>query len=181
VITALIIGHVSGTVPSGASSSPSAGVALPAVTVAAPPPADAATQAACLKVLEQLPTRVDGLDARQVVSSPSSPFVVGWGDPAVVLRCGVARPKDLVPGSSSLYVSASGAGGPYYDVTSSGNDQIYTAVDRAVYIEISIPAKYSSGPLPALSEIIAGALPAVCAGGVAPGTLGGADLCDQRP
>jgi hypothetical protein len=178
VIAALVIGHASGTIGSSSPSS-SPGAPLPAVTVAAPP-SDAAALVPCTKVLEGLPTQVYGLDARQVVSTPSSPFVVGWGNPAVVLRCGVARPKDLVPGSSALYFSATGADGPYYDVTSSGDDEIYTTIDRAVYIQISIPTKYSSGPLPALSQIIAKAIPAVCAGGVAPGTIGGKDLCDQR-
>jgi hypothetical protein len=50
-----------------------------------------------------------------------------------------------------------------------------------VYIEISIPTRYASGPLPALAQIVAKALPAVCSGGVsATQPVPTSQLCDQR-
>lgn len=182
VAAALIIGNATDT--KGPKSSSATGP-LPAVTAAAPP-TNAANEVPCTSVLEALPTQLDGLDARQVVSNPSSPFVVGWGNPAVVLRCGVARPAELHPASTTdfqLISPPSGTAGVYWDVTSRGSDEIYTSVDRAVYIEVSVPSTYGAGPMPALSGLIAQALPAVCVGGQAEsGTLVPTDqLCTHRP
>jgi hypothetical protein len=136
--------------------------ALPALTVPAPPQA-ARHAAQCTKVLAQLPVALAGLQPRVVHPHPDSPYVVAWGDPPVVLSCGVARPADLHPGSSAQFFLGGNTSGPWYDVTSSGGANIWTTVDRAVYIAISVPAKYHATPLPALSNAIATALPPVCA------------------
>jgi hypothetical protein len=183
VVVAFLLGNLSGSGSSSPKAAPSSGP-LPAVTVAAPP-SSAAAQAPCTSILEALPTQLDNLDARQVVSDPSSPFVVGWGNPAVVLRCGVARPADLHPDSTTVFqgISSTSSSAPvYFDVTSKGDDNVYTTVDRAVYIEISVPAADASGPMPALAGIIGSTLPAVCAGGqVVTGSPVPADqLCAER-
>lgn len=152
--------------------------ALPPVTASAPPHA-AADAASCTKVLEQLPVTLGKLAPRVVHTTPDTPYVVAWGDPPVVLRCGVDRPKDLVPGSSVQDFTAGSTSGPYYDVTKSGDANVWTTVDRAVYISITVPSAYQGADLvPPLSEAIAKALPAVCdATGTAPNP---ADLCTRR-
>jgi Protein of unknown function (DUF3515) len=162
VILGLLLGHLNDSPKKSTSNS----APLPAVTVAAPP-ADAAAEAPCTKVLEGLPIQLDGLDPRQVVSTPSSPFVVGWGNPAVILRCGVAKPRDVHPGSTAQFVlisAASGAAGVYFDVTKNGPANVYTSVDRAVYVEITEPASDNGAQMPALAAVIAAALPPVCDG-----------------
>jgi hypothetical protein len=129
-----------------------------------PPPSEPATAGPCARVIGVLPLRLAGLHARRTATTPASPFVTAWGDPPIVLRCGVERPADLHPGSSAQFISAAGVGktGPYYDVTSTSGAHVYTTVDRAVYIEISIPKTYASGPLPVLSNAISSVLPPVC-------------------
>lgn len=182
VLVALLLANLTssgGSRPGAAGS----GAPLAPVTVAAPPSSPAA-QAPCRKLLQALPLRLDGMDPRQVVSDPSSPFVVGWGDPAVTLRCGVQRPADLHPGSSAQFIQigqANGTGGVYFDVVSSGHNQLYTTVDRSVYVEVSVPSQYAAGPVTTLAGVIARTLPPVCVGAVTPGMTDTSKLCAERP
>lgn len=177
VIVALAIG-LSGKDGSGSSTSPTSGP-LKALTPAAPPQANAQA-AACNKILEQLPVQLGALQPRVVHTHPDSPYVVAWGDPAVVLSCGVDRPKELAPGSGTEFVTAGPDTGPFYDVTSQGGSNVFTAVDRAAYIAIVVPGKYQGADvMPPLSQAIAKALPAVCS--TDPNTPDPAKLCTRRP
>ena len=145
---------------SGTSAKQSAGP-LPPLSVSAPPHVRPQA-AACAKVLTRLPLQLQGLAPRVVHTRPETPFVVAWGDPAVVLQCGVDRPADLKPGSGAQFILGGNRAGPFYDVRSSDGANVWTTVDRAAYISITVPAEYAAGPLPALSQAIARALPAVC-------------------
>jgi len=96
-----------------------------------------------------------------------------------VFRCGVDRPKDLTPGSSTIFQSGGSESGPFYDVTSSGGANVWTTVDRGPYISVTVPQKYQgSAVIPPLSEAIAKALPAVCS--TDPNTPDPAKLCTRR-
>jgi hypothetical protein len=175
VIIALAIGAVTGGGGESASSTP--GV-LPALTPSAPPHA-AAEAAPCTKVLTRLPVQLGALAQRVVHPHPDTPFVVAWGDPPVVLACGVDRPKDLHPGSSAEFQSGGIDTGPYYDVTSSAEANVWTTVDRGPYIAITVPATYQGADvLPPLSRAIADALPAVCT--TNPNTRDLSRLCTRR-
>jgi hypothetical protein len=114
-------------------------------------------------VLVELPVQLGTLAPRVVNPRPDSPYIVAWGNPPVVLRCGVDRPKALVPGSSAEFINGGDVAGPYFDVTRGQDGNVYTTVDRAPYISITVPTKYQGGTvLPPLSTAIAKALPAVC-------------------
>jgi len=178
VILALLFATLSGTTGGADSTANPTNGALPPVTASAPPHA-AADSAACTKVLEQLPVALGSLQPRVVHTKPDTPDVVAWGNPPVVLACGVDRPKSLQPGSSVEDILGGDDAGPYYDVTESGSAAVWTTVDRAVYIAITVPVKYQGADvLPPLSKAIAAALPAVCDGsGTAPNP---ADLCTRR-
>lgn len=179
VIAAVAFASLAGTDPTPSASTSDPGAPL---SFAAPPQA-AAQAAPCAKVLATLPVTLTKLAPRVVHTEPETPFVVAWGSPAVVLRCGVDRPRSLVPASvdptkAPQYFSATGPGGPYFDVTDDGADaKVYTSVDRAAYVSITIPRTYAAAPLPALSTALAKALPAVCA--VDP-TAPTAELCTHR-
>ena len=162
-------GSPGGPAPSAAATGP--------LSLAAPPHAQQQA-AACAKLLAKLPVRVGHLAQRVVHTTPETPFVVAWGNPPVVLRCGVDRPASLHAGSSAQYFSATGTAGPYFDVSSAGRSQVFTSVDRAPYISISIPVNYHAGPLPQLARAIAAALPPVCA--TAP-SAPLAKRCTRRP
>ena len=161
VIVALIVVVAGGGSGPNSSTDPTAG-ALPALRESAPPRA-AAQAAPCAALLQRLPVQLGTLQPRVVHTTPDSPYVVAWGDPAVVLACGADRPKSLVPGSSAQYFANGPDTGPFYDVTKGSAGNVWTTVDRGPYISITVPDKYQGAAvLPSLSAAIAKALPTVC-------------------
>lgn len=162
----------------GAQHPTASGSVLPALSVSPPPSAGATTVSKCAQVISELPLTLDGQNLRETVSQPASGQVQAWGDPAIVFSCGVARPKTLVPGDSRNLISATGLAGPYYDVTAVNGAQVYTTVDRAIYISVTVPAKYHAAPMPTISRAIAKVLPAVCT--TDPNTTDLSKLCTRR-
>jgi hypothetical protein len=130
---------------------------MSAVQVSAPP-LNPTTTPACNKLLTTLPTELATLAPRTVKSQPSSPYVLAWGDPAVVLRCGVAKPAGFV--ATSLVYAVNKV---YWFQAVDGNDDVFTSIDRSAYIEVRVPKKQLTQPLAAISDAIVKALPAVCA------------------
>ena len=163
VLVALVLVAIGSGNPSSDAHKSSAPGPLPAVTATAPVHASAQATP-CSKVLAQLPVSLGRLAPRIVHTTPTdTPYVVAWGDPSVLLGCGAARPKALVPGSSETFISGGELDGPYFDVQRNGDANVYTTVDRGPYIAITIPAAYpAANYLPLLSRAIAKALPAVC-------------------
>jgi hypothetical protein len=148
----------------GGAHPTAAGSVLPAVTVSAPPSTSAATVSTCAQVISALPLTLDHQDLRRTRSTPDSGQIQAWGDPSIVFRCGVSRPTDLVPGSSTEYILGGNRAGPYYDVTSANDAEIWTTVDRSIYIEVTVPTTYQGADvMPPVSRAIAKVLPAVCA------------------
>jgi hypothetical protein len=177
VVVGLFLGGA-GSHGNGAQHPSASGSVLPPVPVSAPPSTDAATVSRCADVISELPLVLDGQAVRRTVSDPPSGSVQAWGEPAIVLRCGVSRPKDLVPGSDAQLFAFT-PGGPYYDVTTQHGANVFTAVDRAVYIAVTVPSKYHSDPMPTVSRAIAKVLPAVCS--TDPHEADPAKLCTRRP
>jgi hypothetical protein len=176
VIAAFALAHFTS---SGKPSGTSSNGPLPALSFAAPPHATVES-APCAKMLAELPVTLRGLDPRVVHTEPDTPFVVAWGDPAVVLRCGVARPATLKPGSGAQFILGGNPAGPFYDVQRAGDANVWTTVDRAAYISITVPTQYAADPLPALSRAIAKALSPVCRPQNDRGTVPNRDLCTHR-
>ena len=132
---------------------------LPALTDVAAPRHGADLATPCAKLIEALPRTLAGLAPRAVYPKPDSPFVVAWGDPAIVLRCGVDRPAGLTAGASELLT---GVNGVFYWADHGDKTTTFTVVDRDPYIEIVVPEQYSGGPLSPISDAINKTLPAVC-------------------
>jgi hypothetical protein len=157
VVLAVLLGdpssskHDEGTPSTGVS-----GAALSAISVA-PPPDDPAAASPCTTLLGALPINLNGLPSRPALST--SPYVVAWGQPPVVLRCGVARPKGLVPGASDELF---GIDGVFFWTDHPKGATVFTSVDRAAYVEIRVPTTYGGGPVSPIASAIAKALPAVC-------------------
>ncbi|MCW2539110.1 MAG: hypothetical protein JWN95_835 [Frankiales bacterium] len=155
------------------SSSPSG--PLPAVTVAAPPPPSDATQAACVQVFAKLPVQLGDLAPRR--TDTDSSFVAAWGDPAVVLRCGVSRPAELAPDSAAFIINVDGV---EWLPSQTKDANVFVSTDRAVYVEVSVPKRIVVQPLPTLADAVA-VLPAVCLDQNLQGTVPTAKLCTRRP
>lgn len=121
-------------------------------------PAPAAGSADCARLLVALPERLDGgalgaLDRRQL-RTPAPVGAAGWGEPPVVLRCGLDRPDELTASSRLLDVS----GVQFLDIPSAGTST-WVSVDRPVYVTVALPPNSGSGPLQQLAAVIARALP----------------------
>jgi hypothetical protein len=155
VVAALLLGKGQ----SNPSAPPSSGAALPPVSVPAPPSSDDRTVSTCAEVISALPLVIAGANVRRTVSDPSSPSIVAWGDPPIVLRCGVARPAALKANSGDFLVSVNGV---VFLPDRQSDRTVFTVVDRAVYLDVSVPSSYAQPPLGPLASAIAKVLKPVC-------------------
>lgn len=101
--------------------------------------ATGATEAACRSLVAALPSRVSD---QQRVPVSGSRLGAAWGDPAIVLRCGVGRPRDYDPTTGcqtadglDWYVPAQGMNDQSVDV-------VMTTIGRAPAVEVTVPARY---------------------------------------
>ena len=125
---------------------------LPVLPVQVPPVTPAA-DASCPALMKTLPLELSGEQSRRVKSD--SPFAYAWGDPAIVLICGVDRPAGYVVGVSTIQIN----GVQWYVDTSDPDTTVWTTVDRPVYVQISLPSSVDSAPVTALTPQISQALP----------------------
>jgi hypothetical protein len=125
---------------------------LPVLPVQVPPVTPEA-DASCPALMSTLPLELTGEPSRRVQSD--SPFAYAWGDPAIVLVCGVDRPAGYVTGVSAIQIN----GVQWYVDTDDPDTTVWTTVDRPVYVQISLPSSIDSAPVTALTPQIAQALP----------------------
>lgn len=125
---------------------------LPPLAVAVPPVTPEADQY-CPTVISGLPLELTGKLSRAVESD--SPFAYAWGEPPVVLVCGVDRPAGWVVGASAIQIN----GVQWYVDTADPETTVWTTVDRPVYVEVSLPTGVDSAPVTALTTVLAQALP----------------------
>jgi hypothetical protein len=125
---------------------------LPVLPVKVPPVTPEA-DASCPALMSTLPLELAGQPSRRVQSD--SPYAYAWGDPAVVLICGVDRPAGYVAGASAIQIN----GVQWYVDTTDPDTTVWTTIDRPVYVQISLPASIDSAPVTALTTQIAQALP----------------------
>lgn len=145
-----------GGVPGGADPAP---VAQTGPLAVAPVDAPAAADPACLEVLAALPAELSGpLPGREIV--PAAPGVRAWAAAPrpVVLRCGLPRPAELVPTSPLLQVN----GVDWLTLDDGVPDPVvrtHVAVDRAVFIAVTVPVDVGAGPLQEISDVVRDKLP----------------------
>ncbi|MGY2085580.1 DUF3515 domain-containing protein [Blastococcus sp. SYSU DS0539] len=125
---------------------------LPVLELATPPVTPEA-EASCTDLMGNLPLELAGQPSRRVQSE--SPFVYAWGEPPVVLTCGVDRPAGWTVGASAIQIN----GVQWHVDTSRPGTTVWTAVDRPVYVEVRLPADVDSAPVTALTVPLAEALP----------------------
>jgi len=135
---------------SGATADPRGN--LPPVQVTTPDVTPAA-DLACPVLMGQLPLELAGETSRMVDSA--SPFAYAWGDPAVVLVCGVAPPAGYVVGASAIAIN----GVQWFVDTADPNTVVWTTVDRTVPVQMQVPASTDSALVTAVSPIVATAIP----------------------
>lgn len=121
-------------------------------------PAPAADSANCARLLAALPEQLDGGEqgalVRRQLAAPVPAGAAAWGEPPVVLRCGLDRPADLTATSRLLAIS----GAQFLEISRAGTST-WVAVDRPVYAVVDLPAVTGSGPLQQIATVIANTLP----------------------
>jgi hypothetical protein len=124
----------------------SAGGAAPAAV----PSPDAATSALCAKLHQKLPHTVDSLKRREV--TPHSVLTAAWGDPAIVLRCGVPRPAKMND-ENAEGVEVDGVG--WLDEQRSDGSYRFTTTLRKAYVEVDLPKQRTARGLAPLTDLAA--------------------------
>jgi hypothetical protein len=90
----------------------------------------------CRALVKALPHTLGGRAARRVVPAGATGRAAAWGDPAVVLRCGVGRPA-VASGPAQVY-SLDGVSWLTGAVAEGGLR--WTLVGRAVAVRVDVPA-----------------------------------------
>jgi hypothetical protein len=110
-----------------------------------PPALTASERTACTALVKALPDHVNDQNARSL----SGTAVAAWGDPAIVLRCGVDKPK----GFTKVAQCQTANGMDWFVPNSASNDPganvVMTAVGRVPLVQVTVPAQYRPEGLPA--------------------------------
>ena len=133
--------------------------------VVASAPAPGAAGRFCASLMPDLPKDLASLPRRPLADP--QPGVAGWGDPAVILRCGLADPAELTCAAALTQFTDADGGSVAWLQLSDTSAVTYIAVDRPVRIAVTLPPGTGPGPVQQLSQLIATALPArpVCTNG----------------
>lgn len=114
------------------------------ITVASSSPSPPVT-AKCRALLTRLPDRVAGQSAQSV--QPADALAKAWGEPAIVLRCGVAKPAALRLTSACFRVNGvdwfvQEDGRPVNGTEPVTGVIVFTTVGRSPSVEVSVPPDY---------------------------------------
>ncbi|MET7480341.1 DUF3515 domain-containing protein [Streptomyces sp. NPDC005648] len=128
-------------------------------TVSAAVPSPGAKVSELCKGLDKaLPSKVDGQDRRD--PTPASALTAGWGNPAIILRCGVERPAKMSdPEADGVEVNGVG-----WLLEKQGDGSFrFTTTLRKAYVEVTIPKSRTGdgmAPLVDLAKSVGKAIPA---------------------
>ncbi|WP_018102418.1 MULTISPECIES: DUF3515 domain-containing protein [unclassified Streptomyces] len=131
----------------------SGGEATASVTVPSPSPEAAAY---CRALDGELPDTVAGLERND--PEPASVLTAGWGDGAIVLRCGVERPAKM-DDDQSKGITASGVN--WMLEQRDGDGPRLTTTLRKTYVEVSLSEAYAhdTTPLAAFAPAVKKTIP----------------------
>ena len=99
------------------------------------PPAAAAARDACVRFDAALPARLNDLQGRR--TSPASDLTAAWGEPPVVLRCGLGLPEGFRTGASITEID-----GVAWFQQVAGSRVTWTTVDRLTQVQLIVPTSY---------------------------------------
>lgn len=95
-------------------------------------------QQGCTALVAALPNTVDGQERRD--TTPPSGLTAAWGDPPILLTCGVATPPIASDGAPCYEVNGVG----WYADEQPGNDTVvFTTVGRAFNVEVTVGSEHA--------------------------------------
>ncbi|NSC24120.1 DUF3515 domain-containing protein [Streptomyces albus subsp. chlorinus] len=97
----------------------------------------------CRSLHDALPGKVAGQERGE--TDPASDYTAVWGDPAIELRCGVARPAKLTPGNEEYNPTAEAAevNGVSWLMEKRDGGYRFTTTDRVAHVELTVPDDYA--------------------------------------
>lgn len=115
----------------------------------------------CRALVEALPGHVDDQKRRAV--QPKGAYGAAWGDPAIVLTCGVAKPPGLNKFSSCTVANGVGWFIPVRQSNGQAGEIDMTTIGRKDFVTVSIPKQYfpPAATMADLSQAIKRAIPDV--------------------
>ena len=97
-----------------------------------------AERTACRALVEDLPHRVSDRSRREAEGDLGA----AWGDPAIVLRCGVGTPDGYRPTSPCQRADGVDWFVPEDQISHQDEDVVMTTVGRTPRVEVTVPAEY---------------------------------------
>jgi hypothetical protein len=94
----------------------------------------------CSRLLDALPETLAEQPRRAV--EPPDGYAAAWGDPAIVLRCGVGRPAGFGKLSVCQVTDDVAWFIPDEQITNEPTDIVMTSVDRRPRVEVHLPEEY---------------------------------------
>ncbi len=98
---------------------------------------------ACADLVEALPDRVSEQQRRE---TEGNPLGAAWGDPAIVLRCGVGTPSGYDKFAACQVADGLGWFVPDEQMADQGRDLVMTTIERSPRVEVLVPAEYRPPP-----------------------------------
>jgi hypothetical protein len=98
---------------------------------------------ACKALVDALPARVSDQPRRE---TEGSPYGAAWGEPAIVLRCGVGEPRGFDQFSGCEVANGLGWFVPDEQIADQERDVVMTTVERSPRVEVTVPAEYRPPP-----------------------------------
>ena len=94
---------------------------------------------ACTKLVASLPGHVSDQEQRE---TKGNPLGAAWGDPPIVLRCGVGKPAGYDQFSACQVVDGLGWFVPEETMDDQDADVVMTTVGREPAVQVTVPATY---------------------------------------
>jgi hypothetical protein len=103
------------------------------------PEVSAADRKACTALVDDVPHRVSERPRRE---TKGGDLGAAWGDPAIVLTCGVGAPEGYQPGSPCQRANGVDWFVPEDQIADQDKDVVLTTIGRKPSVEVVVPAEY---------------------------------------
>jgi hypothetical protein len=104
------------------------------------PPVSAMDYRTCTEFLDDLPGKLAGEERRKV--NPAAALGRAWGDPPIIVRCGVDVPAEFDQFAHCEVANDVGWFVPEEQVNDQGADAVFTAVGYRPVVELDLPHEY---------------------------------------
>ncbi|MDQ3615291.1 MAG: DUF3515 domain-containing protein [Actinomycetota bacterium] len=95
---------------------------------------------ACARLIEALPDAVSDQQRQDI--EPAEAYGAAWGDPAIVLRCGVDPPEGFDEFATCQRANGVDWFVPEAQIEDQGADVVMTTVGFEQSVEVAVPAEY---------------------------------------